>query len=266
MCLTCADCNNSASEMEQAVAEMMREEAQGEWKARIDIPDMRPQTARASFGGRVIMFPPNAKAHYEAMPEVLRQGKSFRLRKRVPTTHYAGVPWLKAAYLAVFSLLGEQGYGYAQGAAIERVRRQIMKPEETVIDHFDFYAPASWKAEDGILMNREQKPCWIVKMGDHMVFLPQSWDTSLYECTKSFRIQFGGGPLWRLARFGRIRVALAPPRESEEDPFAKVGMVCWAGRVMPVVVADYTSEYMTVMSTEGLTKTDDAESGGARPA
>ena len=252
MCLTCAGCNNRASKMEKAVAETTREEAQGEWKARVDIPGMPPQTARASFGGRVIMFPTNAKAHYEAMPEVLRQGKSFRMQWQVPTPRGARAPWLKAAYLSVFSLLGEQGYGYAQGEAIEQVRRQIMEPGEPVIDHFHFKAPPSWKARDGILMNREQRPCWIVKMGGHMVFLPQNWDASLYEYTKCFPIRLGGGPLWYPAQFGRIRTGLAPPRDFEDDPFGRTGMVSWEGKVTPIVVADCTPECTIVMSMEGM--------------
>ena len=165
MCLTCADCNNSASQMEMAAVEAQRAESQGKYKARIDIPDLSSQTVRLSFGGAFIQFPTKAHAHYEALGEVLRSGKSYKTQIRVPTPHYASVPWLKAAYLSVFSLLGEQGYRYAQGEAVEQVRRQIMEPEKTVIDHFDFKAPRSWKAEDGILMNREQKPCWIVKMG-----------------------------------------------------------------------------------------------------
>ena len=116
-----------------------------------------------------------------------------------PNSRYARVPWLKAAYLSVFSLLGVHGYRYAEGKAIEQVRRQIMKPEDEVIRYFAVKAPAAWQERDGIAMNREQTPCWAVKMGDCIVLLPRSWDKSFYEWTDNLpssngKITIGGGP------------------------------------------------------------------------
>ena len=254
LCLTCKPCNSNASKVEKAAAEDLREKRRGKQKVRLDVPGFSSQNAYASFGGGFIEISGrNPRVTPGALGEVLRSGGSFKARYTYPDPHYVSVAWLKAAYLAVFSLLGAHGYRYARGKAIEQVRRQIMEPTNRVIAHFDFAAPRSLKPENGILMNREQKACWIVRVADRIIFLPQSWDTSLYTCTKSFRIHFGGGPLWNLVRFGRVRVASAPLRKFEDDPFGKVGMVSWEGRVMPVVVADYSSESMTVMSTEGLT-------------
>ena len=66
------------------------------------------------------------------MLEVLRSRQSFSLIVAKPNSHYASVPWLKSAYLSVFSLLGMHGYMYAKSKAVERVRKQIMKPKEEV--------------------------------------------------------------------------------------------------------------------------------------
>ena len=261
MCLTCSDCNNSASRVEQAAVEMTREP-----KVRIEMPGLPTQTGYISMdAGRCIdVRLSKLRVSRNAISEVVRARRPINMTFTEPNSRYASVPWLKAAYLSVFSLLGVHGYRYAEAEAIERVRRQIMKPEDEVIRHFALKAPAMWLEKDGIVMNREQTPCWAVKMGDCIVLLPRSWDRSFYEWIGSMpspngEVTIGGGPLWYLAKFGHRRVASISFREGHsprkvlgEDLFGMPGRVTQGDKITPFVFADYSGQQVTVMVTEEL--------------
>ena len=170
MCLTCADCNNTASRSEKAAVEATRAP-----KVRIDIPGFPSHTAylSATDGAPIDIRMSRLRVPHAVFDSALRSGKSFGMRITVPTRHFASVPWLKAAYLSVFSLLGVRGYRYAEGKAIEQVREQIMRPDDEIVDAFAVHAPTEWKQRDGMLMNRRQSPCWAVKMGRILVLLPR---------------------------------------------------------------------------------------------
>lgn len=261
MCLTCADCNNSASRTEQVAVEARREP-----KVSIDMPGLPTQTGRLSIdaSGIIDIRLSALRSSREAISEVLRSHRLFTLTYRDPKLRYASVPWLKAAYLSVFSLLGVHGYRYAEGKAIERVRQQIMKPEDEIIRHFTFMAPAGWQERDGIAMNRNQTPCWAVKMGDCIVLLPRSWDKSFYEWTGSLpspngKITIGDGPLWYPTKFGHRRVATftlpegdSPGQVLGEDLFGMKGRVTQGNKVTPFVFADYRDQEVTVIISVGL--------------
>ena len=261
MCLTCADCNNSASRVEQAAVEARREP-----KVQIDMPGLPTQTGYVSMdaSGCIDVRMSKLRASRDAISDVWRFRRPFTMTVKEPNSRYACVPWLKAAYLSVFSLLGVHGYRYAEGKAIEQVRRQIMKPEDEVIRYFAVKAPAAWQERDGIAMNREQTPCWAVKMGDCIVLLPRSWDKSFYEWTDNLpssngKITIGGGPLWYPAKFGRRRVASIALREGcsprevlGEDLFGMLGRMTQGDKVTPFVFADYSGQEVTVMVTAEL--------------
>ena len=261
MCLTCSDCNNRASRVEQAAVEARREP-----KVRIEMPGLPTQTGYVSTdaSGRIDIRMSKPRISEEAITEVLRSRQPINLTFTKPTSRYASVPWLKAAYLSVFSLLGVHGYRFAESEAIEAVRKQVMKPEEEVIRHFALKAPAAWRERDGIAMNRKQRPCWAVKMGDCIVLVPRSWDQSFYEWTGNLslpddKITIGGGPLWYPAKFGHRRVASIPFREGHsprkvlgECLFGMRGRVTQGDRVTPCVFADSSGQEVTVMLTEGL--------------
>ena len=261
MCLTCSPCNNRASRVEQAAVEARREP-----KVRIEMPGLPTQTGYltidASGGIDIRMSKPRVST--DAIGAVLRSHRSISLTLTEPNSRYARVPWLKAGYLSVFSLLGVHGYKYAKTEAIQKVREQVMKPEVEIIRHFAVTAPAAWRERDGIAMNRKQRPCWAVKMGDCIVLLPRSWDRSFYEWTGSVpspngKITIGGGPLWYPAKFGHRRVASISFREGYsprnaigEDLFGMRGRVTQDKRVTPFVFADASDQEVTVMLTEGL--------------
>ena len=252
MCLTCFDCNNSASRVEQAAVEARREP-----KARIEIPGLPIQTGYISVdaSGRINVRLSKSRVSRDAISKVMEQ---IKVTLKVPNSRHVSVPWLKAAYLSVFSLLGVHGYRYAEGEAIERVRKQIMNPADEVIRHFAFEAPSTWQ-EDGIAINRTQTPCWAVKMGDCIVLLPRSWDQSLYDWTGSMpssnvNVTIGGGPLWYPVKFGEQRVGSIAfqegchPRETlSEDLFGLPGQVTQGDKTASFFFADYSGQEVTVI-------------------
>ena len=265
MCLTCADCNNSASRAEHAAVEAKREP-----KVRVDMPGLPSQTGYISTdrSGRIHLRMPKPRAPKEAMLEALRSRQSFSLTGAEPNPHYASVPWLKSAYLSVFSLLGMHGCRYAKGKAVERVRKQIMKPEKEIIHHFAFKSPAARREDDGIIMNREQRPCWAVKMGDCFVLLPRSWDTSFYEWTRKskffspdVKIDIGGGPIWYLAKFGRCSVTSMTFRKGfnarkvlGSSLFGTQIRATQGDMMTSFVVADYSGQDATLLNSARLSR------------
>ena len=271
MCLTCADCNNSASRSEKAAVEATRAP-----KVRIDIPGVPSHTAylSATGGSPIDIRMSKLRVPQAVFDSALRSGKSFGMRVMGPTRHFASVPWLKAAYLSVFSLLGVHGHRYAEGKAIERVREQIMKPEKKAIGAFAVRAPTEWKQRDGMLMNRRQSPCWAVKMGKVLVLLPRGWDTAFYKWTDRWQspgspITLGGGPLWYPAKFGQNRVASIafdegydPMEQIGEDLFGRPGRAVRGDQVTQFVFADYKGRNATTIITDPL----EYDGGGASPA
>ena len=260
MCLTCADCNNSASRSEKAAVEATRAP-----KVRIDIPGVPSHTAYLSVSGgsRIDIRMSKLRVPEEVFDRALRSGKSFRMGVTRPPLHFANVAWLKAAYLSVFSLLGVHGYRYAEGRAVEQVREQIMKPEKGIIGAFAVRAPTEWKKRDGILMNRRQSPCWAVKMGQILVLLPRGWDTAFYQTDRwqlpGAPIMLGGGPLWYPAKFGQNRVASIALDEGYDpierfgaDLFGRPGRAVRGDQMTYFVFADYKDRNATAIITDPL--------------
>ena len=263
MCLTCSDCNNSAGRAEHAAVEARREP-----KVRIEMPGFPIQTGRASVdasGSVISIRMSRSQASRDAIIKMMDSPRpQIKAIFRVPSVSYASVPWLKAAYLSVFSLLGVHGYRYAEGEAIERVRKQIMNPKDEVIRHFAFQAPSTWREKNCIVMNRTQTPCWAVKMGDCIVLLPKSWDQSLYERTdkmpsSNVNVTIGDGPLWYPVKFGDQRVGSIAfsegyhPRETlDKDLFGLPGQLTQGDKIASFFFADYSGQEVTVIVTEGL--------------
>ena len=124
MCLTCNDCNSRAGRAEQAAVEAKQDRGQ---KAQVDVDGLPTHTGhlRVSGSNGILLSMSALRVSSDEFGEALRSGR-IGLQWREPSGRYRSVPWLKAAYLSVFSLLGVHGYGFADGEAIEPVRRQIM--------------------------------------------------------------------------------------------------------------------------------------------
>lgn len=228
MCLTCSDCNRRTGRVEQVVIETNRSAARNEEKVQLNVAGLPALAAYATvteesgvdlrISGRRDVTP---GAFEEAFGEALRKKRPLTLKWRAPTPHYTSVPWLKAAYLSVFSLLGRLGYRYAEGEAVERVRRQILNPGDNVIPRFSAKTLAAPET-DGIIASRATS-CWAVKTGKHLVLLPRSWDRSFYERFSGLpEITVKGDSVWRPVKFGRSQVVSATVRE-DLDPMELCG-------------------------------------------
>ena len=260
MCLTCRPCNHSAGRAEQVAGDAAHDEA----KVRLDVAGLPPFTARVTARADDSVFlriSSRSDVTQRAFEKALRKSRSFTIKGKVPTAHDVSVPWLKAAYLSVFSLLGVHGYKYAEGVAIKAVREQIMRQEEEIVPRFAAEA-SMWKQRDGILVSRNP-PGWVVKMRERVILLPRGWDQTFYERIgnrPADEIVVGDGPFWFPARFGaNRRVKVLTVREGHkplellgEDVFGATGQVTQNGMTIPYVVVDCHGQEVTIMITAGL--------------
>lgn len=273
MCLTCSDCNNSSGRVEKLAAEMDRAPTHG-WKAKLTMGKggIPPQTVYVTGDGPIENIreyldvgktgPINVRSKGLRVPEddflkALRLPDQTTQMQYAFDPRYASVAWLKAAYLSVFSLLGQHGYRYAQGEAIEQVRRQIMEPSKEILGPFHLPVPPEWKYGSCIVVSRRERPCWAVKMKDRFVLLPRSWDTPFYEwivesaVDGEVEITLGGGPLWYPQRFGYIPAGSISLREDADflkrnDTFGE-RVALENARDVTFVCVDRTAQHITVL-------------------
>lgn len=259
MCLTCKPCNHSAGRAEQVAVEAAHDEV----KVRLDVAGLPTFTARLAWSADDSVFL-RLSSRGDVTPRVfdkaVRESRTLTIEGKAPTAHELSVPWLKAAYLSVFSLLGVHGYKYAEGAAVETVREQIMKQEDEIIPQFAAEVSMS-KPRDGILASRKT-PGWVVIMGERAVLLPRSWDQTFYERIggrPGNEIGVGDGPFWFPARFGATRhvgVLTVPegykPLELfGEDMFGATRQMTQDGKTIPFTVVDWHGQEVTIMITAG---------------
>ena len=200
MCLTCATCNNTAGQgMDQAAVSLARQTS-GSIKVRVDMAGTPPMTGYWTRGGNGGLL---VRGRLGVEPKITSDTK-FQISFKLPEPRVATMSYLRAAYLAVFSLLGPHGYRYAQGKALLRVREQIVCPDEQIIDHFACKVGGFNLPGEAIIMSRE-KQHWAVKIGNCVVLLPRRDDEGFYE--EAEVICNGGhgtinGPVWRPVKFG----------------------------------------------------------------
>lgn len=254
MCLTCVDCNNSASKVEAAVAESQRDQ-----KVQLEIPGLPVHTARITVDerGNISAKLSKLRVSRETFSESFGSAEKITLKGAMPTRHYAGGAWLKSAYLSVFCLLGKYGYRYAQGEAIQQVRRQIMEPSQETFRPFHLPVPPEWKYGNCIAVSRTERPCWAVKMKDRFVLLPRSWDTSFYKwivgstVDGEFELTLGGGPLWYPQRFGDIPAGSITLREDagllKRNDIFGARVMLENSRDMTFACVDRTEQHITVL-------------------
>ena len=192
VCLTCKDCNHGASRLDHAakMAQKARDNHISGRGTQIEIDlfgarttsgyvrpkndEMAARTAKQpvprSIGQlRGVMkipgLPPGAE---------LDANKGIRLKIKQPKSHHVAVSWLRSAYLLVFSLLGRQGYRYAQSPALQPIREQIMNPDkERIKGALGGVVPGvDFPGDPVILLSAANPPFWVVQMGDKSVLLP----------------------------------------------------------------------------------------------
>ena len=77
-------------------------------------------------GDIVAVLPKKTRIPRDELTKAMLPGESVTVTGPLLRRGEAQMPWLKAAYLSVFSLLGSCGYWYAEGSAIQQIRRQIL--------------------------------------------------------------------------------------------------------------------------------------------
>ena len=253
MCLTCADCNEGAGRgIDQAAHIAMKPT-----KGTIDIKGV-PHTARITVDADEVVdiVTPNLRVPLADVYEFARE--EFRVKLVFPNEHYVAVSWLKSAYLSVFSLLGEQGYRYAESTVASLIRKQIREPEQKHISWcggwFEQKVPDDW-----IYMRLTHPQCWIVKMGKVLVFLPKTGDDGFYENIRPFEsgqpFQLGKAYFWQPCKFNAqlaVSIGLKDRAKLDEvtgdDPFGvPARSTAPNGSVRNCTICDYGTDYITLL-------------------
>ena len=189
ICLTCKSCNNKASLVDQHAYLSMK--ARNEWaegKGAPIVVDLFghkrsrrfiPHDPSAPFPARKHLFR-NGTIELGPLPPKHRldasQGMNFRIPQR---DDYEFVSMIKSAYLMVFSLLGENGYKFADNVGLQPVRQQIMNPGKKILQD-GFVGTMRLESDEFGKIGRpvvfmcrtDDLPFWIVPMwDDKVVFL-----------------------------------------------------------------------------------------------
>ena len=178
ICLTCDGCNgwSGAGKIEQLVGRFERCGPDVD----IDIPSFgRPEILKATVGESPLKLSltvrvPDDPAELEAFRAAFRPGLRVPVANvTFPRPQVAHAPYLKAAYLAVFSLLGRYGVSYARSPGGELVREQLRRPAtrlmNILVHHPD---PDSSDLGDDFVAISRSYGCWIVRMSGRVVLIP----------------------------------------------------------------------------------------------
>lgn len=215
LCLTCARCNNTAGEQIDQAALMALKPV----KTHVQIGDISCNADLTLNEDGDTDFSIVTKSTSGPIDYGRVNAADFKVTFKLPKPGYANASWLKSGYLSVFSLLGRQGYQYAEGPAIRKVREQIMNPENEIIKSVPL-AGVVGREDDWIAMDTKGvRPCWIVSFGDRITLLPSGWDTEFYE-DDAFRVGnevklSRDGYHWKRRRFGYYRVGSFTPDDRE---------------------------------------------------
>ena len=188
ICLTCRECNNKASHIDQHA--ILAKRARDEWSSgrgthvEIDFFGLKkssrylPSNPNAPLPTRVADLR-KGSLKLGALPTTAHPDINKGLRFRIPRRpHYESVSMIKSAYLMVFSLMGEGGYKYCQSPALKPIREQIMNPGEAILTGMfvangTVLATAKTTGAAVFLCHAARPPLWIIPMPDgKTVLLP----------------------------------------------------------------------------------------------
>ena len=120
---------------------------------------------------------------------------------------------LKAAYLALFSLLGPRdGYGYVCGTALAPIRQLIAEPlRRDAIQRYVCQVGEETPDRD-ILLISQPVPCWLVKIGSQLVNLPFAGHSPIspphwewHRLTGGDSVPISTHAFWSFHTFGALR-------------------------------------------------------------
>ena len=188
ICLTCKRCNNKASLIDQHA--FLSKKARDEWSAGHGAPIVVdlfghkrtrrfvPTDPRAPFPARKHLMR-NGSIELGPLPPKERldkdKGMSFRIPQR---DDYEFVSMIKSAYLMVFSLMGANGYRFAENIGLKPVREQIMNPDAKILKG-GFIGEMRLESEELRRLGRSvvflcraaKPPFWIVPLWNNRVVL-----------------------------------------------------------------------------------------------
>ena len=184
-CLTCKQCNaDTGRAIDQAAALATRKR----FPVTVDILG-KLDTFMLSPEGKALTppFRGYSKQDWEKLDN--SPSRQFTMTLKIADGALVALSALKAAYLALFSLLGPwEGYEYVRGTALAPVRHLIA--ERLRRDAIQRYV---WEVHEetpdtDILLVSQPVPCWMVKVGSQLVNLPLAGHSPI------------GAPLWEWHR------------------------------------------------------------------
>ena len=212
MCLTCATCNQGTSRVEDKLQNWLKHghRDQMELEDGLVIPEVKWK--RTPQGGADVRF--NSKCLSAESIEGLRRRASSPDKKigrakiqptGIPTDYEAMAAFLKAGYLAVFSLMGKAGYLYAASKAGTLVRRQILSPNEAIIRPRIGIADDEWLGSDSVAIKRNDAT-WVAIFDGLAIELPTDEsihlaDPAREQAAEERKELFPDDPKWRVQEF-----------------------------------------------------------------
>ena len=202
-CLTCGNCNSQAGRgIDQAAAMTARDR----FGVTVDILGKR-DTFMLSLDGKELTqpFAGYSKRDFQNLENT--DSRRFTMSIAIPQSWAVAASSLKSAYLAVFSLLGPGcGYSYVRGNALTPVRRLVTNPQtESAVGNYVTKAPDDVDLNDIILVS-EPVACWMLRIADHLVFLPLGGDSRtiqpLQEMGRGRTVDIEGYASWSFSTFG----------------------------------------------------------------
>lgn len=215
-CLTCKKCNTNAGQNIDQVAAISKQPT----KVTVNIMGRRDSFYLTNEGKEIT---PAFGGYTPQDIRNLKNSKSgtFTMSVNIPNREAVDTSWLKAAYLAIFSLLGPvEGYDYVRGNPLSAIRQQILDPlNQRSITKYVIASPENMPDSDIILVSQPVS-CWMVKIENKIVVLPcngyNASDEPLRELKRHGEMNNGsvlcqGDASWMFQTFGTfhtIRVNL----------------------------------------------------------
>ena len=177
LCLTCRSCNARVGrEVDQLAARNVR----SRFPVTVDILGKKDSFMLSPEGKA--LTPPFRGFTKDDFDRLDRAGGRFTMSVPVSDPRLVAVSSIKSAYLALFSLFGSTGgYDYVRGRALARVRRLLLDPVRYAKEDAAKFVqsvpeggrlePRGW-AEPDIMLVTEPHACWMVRVRDHLVYLP----------------------------------------------------------------------------------------------
>ena len=177
LCLTCKSCNAKAGGKVDQLAAM---NVRSRFPVTVDILGKK-DTFMLSPQGRELT-PPFRGFTKSDFDELDRAGGRFTMTVPVSDPHLVAVSAVKSAYMALFSLFGSTGgYDYVGGRALGDVRRLLLDPVRYAKQEAGKYVQfvpkdrrlvPKGRPEPDIMLVTEPRGCWMVRVRDHLVYLP----------------------------------------------------------------------------------------------